>query len=286
MKFIRHRIVIPESHSFLINKQNQDQNTDIIHSHSNYELNYVLNGRGRNFIGGNISTFGPGHLVLMGPDLAHCWEVDFPEETYTSYTIHFHDNLFDSNLFRMPEFNSLGILLERSKQGLYFESTTIKWIERELEELAGMNGYNSMLVMLRILGKLSEIDNVHVISSPDFYWDQNNFKSERINKVYEYVFRNFYQEIKIKDVADQAKLTETAFSAFFKKMTKKTFSNFIKEIRINYACKLLLNNGEQNISQICHDSGFNNVANFNRQFKEINGMSPREYRALHFEQEA
>lgn len=278
MKFLRHRIVVPESHSFQINKQYQKQNTDIIHSHKNFELNYVVNGRGRRFIGGNISIFGPGDLVLMGPDLPHCWEVDTPDEKYISITIHFKEDLFDSRLFRIPEFNSLQKLLEKSRYGIYFKNIDVIEIEKSLEELRQMQGYASMIQMLKILGDLTEVVDAHTISTADYNGDMNHFESVKINRVYEYVFRNFRQEVRLRDVAAEASLSESSFCTYFKKRTKKTFSTFLKEIRIHYACKLLSDNPERNIAQICFESGYNNVANFNRQFRDVTDMSPREYR--------
>ena len=278
MKFIRHRIVVPESHSFQINKLDLNQNTDVIHSHKNYELNYVVNGRGRRFVGGNISMYGPGDLVLIGPDLPHCWEVDNRDETPISITIHFKEDLFDAQLFSIPEFNSLKRLLEKSRQGIFFRSIQRKALEEYLEELRHMHGFNSMIQMLKILGYLTEIADTQTISAADIDQDQNEYELEKINLVYDYVFRNFRNGMRLKDVAQQVNLSESAFCTYFKKRTKKTFSTFLKEIKIGYACKLLTDSIDKNIAQICFESGFNNVANFNRQFREINEMNPREYR--------
>lgn len=278
LKYLKHRIVLPKSQSFQINWLGQKQNTDIIHSHKNYELNYVLQGSGRRFVGGNITLFTPGDLVLMGPDLPHCWESDEPEEDYTSITIHFKEDLFDSKLFQIPEFVALQSLLERSRSGIYFKEVDRDKMETELEDLRQMHGYESMLQILKILGYLTRLDGTRAISGTDFRVDGDPQELERINRIYEYVFRHFTQVIRLGDVAREASLSESAFCIYFKKRTKKTFSTFLKEIRIGYACKLLSDSGERNIAQICFDSGFNNVANFNRQFREVTGMSPREYR--------
>lgn len=279
MKYLRHRIVVPDSHSFQINRLYQEQNTDIIHSHKNYELNYVVDGSGRRFVGGNISLFTPGDLVLMGPDLPHCWEATSAVDRYTSITIHFKEDLFDSRLFQIPEFVSLQSLLERSRNGIHFQGIDTRAFEKDLEQLRQMHGYESMIQILKILGYLTTVTEAQTISAADFNRDQDQLEVERINRVYEYVFRHFTGVIRLVDVAREASLSESAFCIYFKKRTKKTFSTFLKEIRIGYACKLLSDSGERNIAQICFDSGFNNVANFNRQFREVTGMSPREYRS-------
>jgi len=278
MKYLRHRIVVPESHSFQINRLYQEQNTDIIHSHKNYELNYVVDGNGRRFVGGNISLFAPGDLVLMGPDLPHCWEATSAADRYTSITIHFKEDLFDSRLFQIPEFVSLQSMLERSRFGLHFKDVDTRKVEDSLEELWQLHGYESMIQILKILGFLTTVTEVQTISVTDFTRDQDQLELERLNKIYDYVFRHFTGVIRLGDVAREASLSESAFCIYFKKRTKKTFSSFLKELRIGYACKLLSDAGERNIAQICFESGYNNVANFNRQFREITGMSPREYR--------
>lgn len=278
MKFIRHRIVVPESYSFQVNKMNQKLNRDIIHSHKNYELNFVVNGSGRRFVGGNISMYGPGDLVFMGPDLPHCWEVDNHNEDPVSITIHFKEDLFDKQLFSVPEFSSLQKFLEISKQGIYFKSIEVEKVHKYLEDLRKMHGFYSMLQILKILGYLMSVTDTQLISSADFNLNQHESELETINQIYDYVFRNFRSGIKLKEVAAQANLSESTFSAFFKKRTNKTFSTFVKEVKIGYACKMLTDSSELNIAQICFDSGFNNIANFNRQFKEITEMSPREYR--------
>jgi AraC-like DNA-binding protein len=278
MKYLRHRIVVPESHSFRINRLYQEQNTDIIHSHTNYELNYVVDGSGRRFVGGNISLFAPGDLVLMGPDLPHCWEATSAVDRYTSITIHFKEDLFDSKLFQIPEFLSLQTMLERSRLGIHFKDVDIRKVEDSLEELRQLHGYESMIQILKILGYLTTVTEAQTISVADFNRDQDQLELERLNKIYDYVFRHFREVIRLSEVAREANLSESAFCIYFKKRTKKTFFTFLKEIRIGYACKLLSDSGEGNIARICFESGFNNVANFNRQFREVTGMSPREYR--------
>ena len=278
MKFIRQRIIIPESGSFMINKMDLSQNTDRIHSHRNYELNYIVKGIGRRFIGGSIARYEEGDLVLMGPDLPHGWEVEKSEEQPLSITIHFQEDLFDSKLFMIPEFESLHKMLNKSSAGIHFKGIDHNQIREYLNELQILKGFDSMIQMLLILKYLTQVKDAQILSRSDHAWNKIQSESERINKVYDYILHNFHNNIKLKDVADQINLSESAFCTYFKKTTKKSFFTFLKEIKIGYACKLLVDSGDLNISQVCYNSGFNNVANFNRQFREITNMSPREYR--------
>jgi AraC-like DNA-binding protein len=278
MKYIRHRIVVPESFSFKVHNLDLSLNSDIIHSHSNFELNFIIKGKGRRFVAGNISAYETGDLVLLGPDIPHGWEVDNPEDSPMSITIHFQEDLFRSGLFKIPEFESLQKLLDAARSGLCFKNIDYDTVRYLLEELKLQQGFDAMLKLLNVLRYLLYESDKQKITAIDCINNQNQVEIKRINLVYDYIFRNFNSEIRLKEVADLIHLSESAFSAYFKKHTKKSFFAFLKEIKIEYACKLLTEESDMNISQICYESGFNNVANFNRQFREITNMSPREYR--------
>ncbi|MCK4676892.1 MAG: helix-turn-helix domain-containing protein [Bacteroidales bacterium] len=278
MKFIRQRILVPESHSFMINKLDLSLNTDKIHSHKNYELNYIINGWGRRFIGGSIARFEEGDLVLIGPNLPHGWEVENPENTPESITLHFQEEIFDSRQFMIPEFESLHKLLGKSSAGICFKSVDHTLMLKYLNELRHLNGFDSMIHILLIMRYLTQVTDTQVLSASEYAWNKIQSDSERINKVYDYVLHNFQNRIKLKDVADQINLSESAFFTYFKKTTKKSFFTFLKEIKIGYACKLLSEGTEMNVTQVCYNSGYNNVSNFNRQLRELTNMSPREYR--------
>ncbi len=249
-----------------------------MHSHKNFEVNFMVNARGKRFVGGNISDYGEGDLVLLGPDLPHCWIIDNKEEKPTALTIHFHEEFYDSGFFNAPELNSIQNLLDKSKYGIVFKNYTPAMLEKMLRELMDLTGFNAMVQVLKILHYFTQINDIQILSEPGFIWMENSDYEDRLKKIYEYIFLNFQKEITLKDVADQINLTEGALCTYFKKATKKSVFAFIKEVKIGYACKLLTSNKGKTISEICFDSGYNNIANFNRQFKEITNMSPKEYR--------
>jgi AraC-like DNA-binding protein len=278
MKFIRHSIVVPESHSFVVNRLDLSNNVEIIHSHVNYELNYIIRGRGRRYVGGNISFFRPGDLVFLGPDLPHGWEVENPEENPFSFTIHFNEDLFNTKLFQIPELESLQKLLERSGQGIFFSGIDTDAIQDDFEKLHNLKGFDALIKVLHILRFLTQVRNTYLLSNFTETRNSSHPESLRINLVYDYVFQHFQEGIKLREVAELLNLSESAFCTYFKKLTKKSFFTFLTEVKIGYSCKLLMANPDSNISQICYDSGFNNLSNFNRQFRKITDMNPREYR--------
>ncbi len=278
MKFIKHKIPVPENESFMVHELEQCSKRDVIHSHKNYELNYMVNARGRRFVEGNIANFREGDLVMMGPEVAHGWEITNKDEKPTSITIHFAEDFFKTSLFDIPEFKCLRNILDQSQYGLYFQGIQPNIIEKELRTLMGRDGFDSMIQLLRILRYLSRTKDIHLLSNPGYMWGGRLSNDERINKIYDYVFRNFHNGINLEKVAGLVNLSQSAFCTYFKKNTKHSFFTFLKEVKINFACKLLTTENNKTIAEICFESGYRNIANFNRQFKEVTHMSPREYR--------
>ena len=280
MEVIERPIVLPENQSFLIRQIELKNNRGVIHSHvSKYELNYIINGAGRRFVAGNISNFDPGDLLFMAPGVPHCWEIENKEEEPTAITIHLKEELLEAATKNVPELSFLEELLKKSKHGLHlkgFNSERLMELFNKVMHLE--SSFDSFIKVLEILKFISKIEDTETLEMEEFNWNTNLPQNQRLKKVYEYVFYNFKDSIKLNEVAAQVGITEGAFCTFFKKSTKKTFSHFIKEVRIGYACKLLHEDKDRTISQICFESGYNNFANFNRQFKEITGTNPKNYR--------
>ena len=278
MKYIKHKIPVPDYHSFTVNELNMCNKRGIIHSHKNYELNFVVNARGRRFVDGNIANFIEGDLVLMGPEIAHGWEVMNIKEQPRSITIHFAEGFFQSDLFNLPEFECLRSIINQSKYGLHFSDINPGFFEKKLRALMKKEGFDAMIQLLVILRRISHCETIDLLSSSENVWEDRLTNDERINKIYDYVFRNFHNNIRLQEVASLVNLSKSAFCTYFKKTIRKSFFTFLKETRINFACKLLTTEKNRTISQVAFESGYKNIANFNRQFREINHMSPKEYR--------
>jgi len=280
MDVIERTVVLPENQSFIIRQIELKNNRGVIHNHSNkYELNFIIDAVGRRFVSGNISNFWPGDLLFMAPGVPHCWEIDNKEDEPRAITIHFKNEFLDSALNHIPELGFIRELLKKSRNGLHLKGYNRARIEELFNGLMNQEGsFESYLKVLEILKFISQIEDTETLEVAEFNWDTDLPQNQRLKKVYEYVFFNFKNSIKLNEVASQVGITEGAFCFFFKKSTKKTFSHFIKEVRIGYACKLLSEDNDLSISQICFESGYNNFANFNRQFKEITGTNPKTYR--------
>ncbi len=278
MEVINRKILVPAAHSFIVSEMDLTKNQGVIHRHGNCELNFMVNARGRRYVAGNVADFEEKDLVLLGPGVPHCWEISNKAERPRAITIHFNENFFDASLFSLPEFGSIKNLMDDAQNGLFFPRYDTHQLAGGLATLQQLQGFEAMMHLLRILKYLSQIQDYQFISPGLYTWNVSNYNDDRIKKIHHYVIHHFQQGIRLKEVADLINLSEGAFCSFFKRITKKSFFTFVKEVKIDYACQLLTNSPLKSVSEICFESGFNNLANFNRQFKEITDMNPTEYR--------
>ncbi|AEE53698.1 helix-turn-helix domain-containing protein [Haliscomenobacter hydrossis] len=253
------------------------------HYHPDYEIVLVMESTGKRFVGSNISNFKPGDLCMIGAYLPHYYR---NEEMYyaknssrraKSLVIHFLEDFMGGNFFGLPECQSLKSLLERSKLGLNFGPNAMKEVAPKIVALQHQDGLKRIMELIAILRILSESEDVQELSASTMSL-QHEVDSARINGVLSYIIQNYQEEIHLGDMARLANMSESAFSRYFKKRTRRTFSQFITEIRIEHACKLLVQD-KMSISAISVDSGFNNLSNFNRQFKMVKQTTPLAYRS-------
>lgn len=252
------------------------------HYHPQYELLYISQSTGIRFVGDNVSPFVPGELVLVGPYLPHLWRNDpsyySEEETIMVKTIviKFQKNFIGEGTFNNPEFHEINHLLEQSSYGVSFGKKTSRKLHKELIEINDLTSAEKSIKLLDILCRLSVATDKVVLSSTDMrqYTTDN---SQRIDTVLKYISANYATEINLKDVADVACMTTNSFCRFFKKMTNKSFTEFLNEIRIRNAARLLVQE-DLSISDICEQVGYNSITNFYRQFVQIMDITPKGYR--------
>jgi AraC-like DNA-binding protein len=279
MDILERTVIIPENQSYIIREIELKNNKGVIHMHDTYELNYIVDAFGRRFVAGNISKFCPGDLIFMGPGVPHCWEIDNKEVNPKAVTIHFRKTFFEHVILNIPELSFLNHLINASRRGLFIKGIDQKLLLLHYKELIEMeSNFENIVRILRLLKNIAHAEDIQQLEISEFNWSTDLPQNHRLKKIYEYVFYNFQKDIRLNEAASVIGLSEGAFCAFFKKSTKKTFLGFIKEVRIGYACKLLVSDTDKPISAVCFESGYNNFANFNRQFKEITGASPKEYR--------
>ncbi|MBK8504054.1 MAG: helix-turn-helix domain-containing protein [Saprospiraceae bacterium] len=279
MEFIVDQIHVPNKRSFIArNIQHGNQAATRVHSHKNFELNFITSGSGRRIVGNNISSYEPGDLVLLGPNLAHCWEVsESDREMASCIVIHFYENIINSDFFNIPELEKVVELLDQSTYGLWFKGHGVIVIQEKLEELINLQGLESYIVLLEIFNQLLNIKDVEELSFSSSQMSSFKKDLEKINLVYEYVFNHIESGINLEDAAAVLNMAPGSFCRYFKKKTNQTFMEYVKSVRIGIAARMLSETDMQ-ITRICYESGYNSLANFNSQFKLIMGKSPSDYR--------
>jgi AraC-like DNA-binding protein len=253
------------------------------HFHPHYQLFTVLEGTGKRLIGDSVQTFGPGDTVFLGPDVPHLWRSDaaYFDTSSTLLThgvvLYFQEDFLGKDFLEKPEMLALKQLLNDSKRGIEYKGDLRGHIRSELMSIMHSEGFQTIIQLLTLLDKLAHEAGGSPISSYGYVNTYKVSETERMQKVHNYVLQHFSQEIRLGDVASLAGMTEAAFCRYFKARSNKTFIDFVNEIRIGHACKLLLED-KWTIAQIAYDSGFDSLSNFNRNFKRYIGHTPREYK--------
>lgn len=252
------------------------------HYHPEYELVLVLKSTGRRMVGDNIGYFQEGDLVCMGPHLPHVWVNDSQyingqaDHQAEAIVIHFKDNFLGEDFLKIPEMDAFKNFLKLSRRGMAVYGKTKDQINALMIGMVGMNGIQRLSSLLSIFDILSNTKEYETLASAGYTHNAQN-NNDRLGKITEYVMQNFDKEIALPEVARIANMAVTTFCNFFKEQYRTTFVEYLNSVRIGHACKLL-SEKDQNIVEVAYECGFNNLANFNRQFKKYKKMTPSQFR--------
>lgn len=286
MKPLLEKSIESLNQSFLVKKLQEPFFDPNWHFHPHYQLFTVIKGTGTRFIGDDIRHFEEGDTVFLGPNMPHLWRSDrnyFEKESQLQtegIVVYFKEDFLGNDFFEKPEMFDIKSFLKNSERGLDLTGTLGTEMVRDLNELLGLTGFEGISKLLNILHKLSVTNDYQYISSSNYTNTHKISETERMRIVHEYVLKHFKENINLSTVASLSNMTEAAFCRYFKSRTNKTFSDFVKEIRIGNACKILQDENKS-ISQTCYESGYNTVSNFNNQFKSLKGVSPLQYQKLY-----
>jgi AraC-like DNA-binding protein len=280
MQYIYENFTFPPNQSFSIRSEMLEMKKyTTLKSHLNFEIALIENCTGKRFIGDHIQEFEGTELVLLGSYLPHCWQyyqtLDRMVQPQVTI-IHFFPDFLGKQLLEIPEANQLNELFAKAAKGISFSGSTVVRAKLLIQQMLFETGLGRAALMLQLLDVLAQSERSQVLSSPFYNVIASSGESQKINKVFDYIFRNFKEEISLQDVADIFPMSPAAFCRFFKSKTNRTLIDFIKEVRIGHAAKLLLE-GKNNVTEACYASGYNNISNFNKHFKEMKGLSPRDF---------
>ena len=246
------------------------------HYHPEYELTYIIKGRGKRYVGDSYQDYDLGDLVLLSPMLAHTWVSETSYKDQCEAIVVQFSKEFIETLFQYPEMSNIRGLFIRSKNGLHFTSGNEKIILL-LEELVEYKGIYAFTNFIKILHHLSDASPVQ-LSSNHFKLLRGNENQHRINKVLVYIQQNYARKVLIGQASEIVHLSESAFCKFFKRVTGRTFSDYVNEIRISKACEFIIES-DKSMEQIAFETGFESQTYFNRVFLKKKGISPKKFRS-------
>ena len=284
-KVLREITPLSEKDCFYVVDRHKKQFDYPVHQHNEFEINFIENAEGGlRIVGDSVETIGPYDLAMIGGDsLEHAWE----QGTCVSGDIHeitiqFSRNLFSEAQLAKNQFEAIRKMFEAAENGIVFPMSTILRIYHDLEELVvEKDSFTQYLKFVNLLNALATSGPYRVLASSSFvHAGFSGEESRRIQKVKKYISEHSGEPIRQTDLADLVGMSRSAFSSFFKLRTGRTLSDYLIDIRLGNAARMLVDTNKS-ISEICYECGFNNLSNFNRIFKSRRGSTPREFRSIY-----
>lgn len=282
MKALSFKVPKTKNESLRVQVDYQPYFYDSFHYHPEFQVSYILDGSGTRIIGNSVGRFNKNEIYFIGSNIPHIFKSDskyYKKDSKYSHAIslYFTEEALGKGFFDLPEARNLSNLLKDAKKLILFNNENIKTLKKDFIKISKASGFDKIKLFLDILYKISEQKQRKLLSKTAYEQRDIAKFGKRINDVFDFVVNNYSNQITLKKAANIANLSTTAFCRFFKERTRKSFTEFVNEVRIGEACKLLSGN-YLNISQICYEVGFNNISNFNRKFKQFTGLTPKEYR--------
>ncbi|TRX47325.1 AraC family transcriptional regulator [Fulvivirga sp. M361] len=254
-----------------------------LHYHKELELAYIIEGYGTRYVGSSIKSYKKGDMVLVGEELTHVWMSDdvFYEEDCKLLTkaivVKFYPDFAGEDFLRIPDAYPINKVLEEASGGLRIKGDTNRVISTILYKMLDQTSLEQIASLIQILSLISKSEDIYILSDFDLHKSSNPKEKDRMNKVIQHTMLNFKENISLTEIAEVANLSKSAFCRYFKNTVKKSYNEFLYDIRVEFAGKMLLES-DLGITQICYESGFNNPSAFSQIFKRVKGISPNQYR--------
>lgn len=278
MKPVLRQITDTPDHSFLVRKDSGSEMINNWHYHPELEILYIKKSRGTWMIGDHVGHFISGDVVMIGADLPHCFlhEQEY-ERTGQSICMKFKPDILGTQFLSLPEAKAIRELINRCKSGLKLTGKTKQLVGKMMEACYTATQSKRLVYLIMILEEIAAATSSISLSSMGFMQMPGNEDKRKIRKIFEYTFSNYNNKITIENVAKLLNMTRPSFCRYFKSKTHKTYVRFLMEVRIGFACRLLIED-EKNVSEISYDCGYNNISHFIHQFKTITGKTPLGYK--------
>lgn len=253
------------------------------HFHSVFEIIYVTESTGQRFVADSMESFYPEDLILLGHNVPHYmrsapeYDAGNDKLRVKGVIIQFEKDFMAHAIQQYTELRHVKLLLEKSERGIHFPASGNNEITSCIKKLPTLNGVDQITHLLQLLDKMALDTNKRVLGSAQFNNSLSLFTNNRMEKVLSYITFHYTEDISLENTASLVAMNTTAFCRYFKEKSGKTFMEYILELRVGYACQLLLSNS-MDISQLSMECGFNTISHFNRIFKRITNLTPSEYR--------
>jgi AraC-like DNA-binding protein/uncharacterized cupin superfamily protein len=252
------------------------------HYHGYYEISFITEGTGKRFVADSLDEFQPGDLVFLGPNIPHTWVVD--KEQYTTgkrklemVYVQFYDAALGQEMLALNEFSNAEKALSIATRGLRIEGNTLNEASNLMLQMPYANKFERYILFLELLNVIGKSDEITPLASKEYINKKFQTDNKRIQTIYEYLMENYRGDIDLQKLASLVSLAPGSLCRFFKMQVGKTIFEYLNIIKVEFACKLLMNK-ELSVADVAFDSGFNNLSHFNKQFREITGITPLKYR--------
>ncbi|HQN93322.1 MAG TPA: AraC family transcriptional regulator [Prolixibacteraceae bacterium] len=252
------------------------------HYHNHYEISFITEGTGKRIVADSMESFHPGDLVFIGQNLPHVWIADkarfaLSNRNLEMVYLQFSTTILFPQLLSMAEFANVRKALEMSERGIQIVGDTLNKVSEIMLQLPYLNGIEQLLNFYRLMDIIGKSTSNIGLASEEYLRKKFNTSNKRIEAIHDYFMNNYRNEVNLEELSQLINMAKGSLCRFFKENSGITLWEYLNHIKIEFACKMLMNN-ELSIAQVCFDSGFNNLNHFNKQFRKITGITPSSYR--------
>ena len=276
------KISVKEDESFHIGIFQDNMEKSTWHYHNNYEISFITEGSGKRIVADSIEEFQPGDLVFIGRNLPHVWIVDKEQRTPSSRSLEmvflqFTSEVVCPQMLSLPEFKYIARAMTLSERGIQIVGHTLNEVSEIMLQLPYLKSFDRMLHFFKLMDIIGRSETNIKLASKEYLRMRFTTQNKRIAAIHEYLMNHYREDLDLKQLAELVNMAEGSLCRFFKMNMGMTVFEYLNQLKIEFACKLLMDN-DLNILKVCLDSGFNNLSHFNKQFRKINGVPPSEYR--------
>ena len=255
------------------------------HYHQEYELSFITEGSGRRIVGDSVEEFHPGDLIFIGPRIPHVWFSENPflnqhsGRTLESVYLLFNQNILPGEITTLPEFIHVNRAMQLSERGIRITDDTLNQVSRIMLQLPYLSGLKRLMLFYEIMDIIGRSKSFQFLASKSYVKSKFEASNNRVKDIHEFLMLNYREEINLEEIAGIVHMAPASACRFFKSATGLTIFEYLNKIKIDYACKLLLNT-DMNVVDLSYDCGFNNLSHFNKQFRKFIEKTPTQFRKL------